>query len=371
MENQKLRILFFTNIPSPYRVAFFNELGKYCDLTVCFEGKNATDRDDKWRADSARYFSQVFLNGIRTGADNFLCLGIQKYLRLQWDHIIIGGYSTPTQMLAIEYLRIKKIPFIFEADGGFIKEDKKMIYTIKRHFISSADMWLSTGKMTTDYFVHYGAEQQRCYIYPFTSLVQKDIDNTLISHDEKIRLREKLNMTESRIIITVGQFIYRKGFDVLLKAMNAIPEDVGVYFIGGVPTEEYLEIQRQNGLDNAHFIGFKTKDELNEYYRAADLFVLPTREDIWGLVINEAMAKGLPVITTDKCGAGLELVRDNGRIISADYVTELAEAINELLRDENVLRRMSERSLEIIQGYTIEKMTKEHIAIWNNELQKD
>lgn len=61
--------------------------------------------------------------------------------------------------------------------------------------------------------------------------------------------------------------------------------------------------------DNIVFVEFKTKEDLIDYYRAADLFVLPTREDIWGLVVNEAMAAGTPVITTTNCGAGMEILK--------------------------------------------------------------
>ena len=82
-------------------------------------------------------------------------------------------------------------------------------------------------------------------------------------------------------------------------------------------------------LDNVHFIDFKNKDILKEYYYVADVFVLPTREDIWGLVINEALAYGLPVITTDKCMAGLEMIEDgkNGYIIPVNSVKKLAEKL--------------------------------------------
>ena len=71
---KKLKVLFLTNIPSPYRVDFFNELGKFCDLTVTFEGRTATDRNKKWKSDTFKEFKGYFLKGIRTGSDHFLCL---------------------------------------------------------------------------------------------------------------------------------------------------------------------------------------------------------------------------------------------------------------------------------------------------------
>ncbi len=115
-------------------------------------------------------------------------------------------------------------------------------------------------------------------------------------------------------------------------------------------------------ISNIHFVGFKTKTELDDYYRAADIFVLPTREDIWGLVINEAMAYGLPVVTTDRCVAGLELVKDgkNGRIVPAGNVKKLAEALKEALKEEN-RAAWGKNSWNYIQKFTIEEMAEDHM----------
>jgi glycosyltransferase involved in cell wall biosynthesis len=93
--------------------------------------------------------------------------------------------------------------------------------------------------------------------------------------------------------------------------------------------------------------------------------VLPTREDIWGLVVNEAMACGLPIITTDRCIAGLELISDgtNGYIVPVEDKKELAKKINAVLSDENKRRAMGIRSLDTINAYTIESMMDRHINI--------
>ena len=89
-----------------------------------------------------------------------------------------------------------------------------------------------------------------------------------------------------------------------------MPERVGTILIGGSPNSTYLELAQYYRPKHLYFEGFKGKKELAKYFQAADLFVLPTREDIWGLVINEAMAYGLPIITTNKCIAGLALLKD-------------------------------------------------------------
>jgi len=113
-------------------------------------------------------------------------------------------------------------------------------------------------------------------------------------------------------------------------------------------------------------VGFKKKEELVKYYKASDLnFVLPTREDVWGLVIKEAMACRLPVITTDKCVAGLELISDyeNGFIVPVERADILAERIEDVMYDERLATRMAEASLEKIRPYTIENMVSQHFDI--------
>lgn len=358
-----MKVLFMANIPSPYRVKFFDELGKYCDLTVTFEGKKATDRDAGWKARATTSFRSVYLKGIRTSSDQFLCPGIVKILNRRFDHIIVGGYSTPTSMLAIEYMRLRRISFWIEADGGIISNDNKLKYGLKRHLISSASAWFSSGKATTEYLVHYGAKQEKTCVYPFTSVSANQILDHLPTKEEKENLRKELGVTEQKMIISVGRFIPVKGFDVLMKAAKNLPSDIGVYIVGGQPDENYLKMQNELNLSHVHFIDFMSPDRLAKYYQAANLFVLMTRGDVWGLVVNEAMANGLPVITTDRCVAGLELVQNgkNGYIVPVDDADALAEAITKFYAGD--MQGMAEEALKAIRGYTIEEMAKRHIQI--------
>ena len=104
-----------------------------------------------------------------------------------------------------------------------------------------------------------------------------------------------------------------------------------------------------------------------QFYRAADLFVLPTREDIWGLVVNEAMAFALPVITTDRCVAGLELVEDGvtGYIVPVGDDKALADKMNQALSGD--CAAMGAAALEKIRSYTIENMAKTHVEIFSKQ----
>lgn len=185
-------------------------------------------------------------------------------------------------------------------------------------------------------------------------------------------IKRELGIKEDKVVLSVGRFIHTKGFDILPEAASNISRDVGIYIVGGEPTVEYLKIKAKYELRNVKFAGFKPKDDLKKYYEAADLFVLPTRKDIWGLVINEAMACGLPVITTERCIAGIELVKDNenGFIIPVEDAKQVAVKVEHILRDDTLRINMSRRSLEKIREYTIGNMVETHIKMLQNILAK-
>ncbi len=367
MKGEIMKVLFMANIPSPYRVDFLNELGKKCNLTVTFEGGSSTERSKDWKGREIEYFNPIFLKGKRIKSDQFFCPSIVKVLKEKWDHIIVGGYSSPTAMLAIEYMRIKKIPFWLEADGGIVTKETRLKYWIKKHFISAASYWLSSGGVTTEYFVHYGAKRSNIYLYPFTSLLERDF---AFVNERKTRpksyYKQKLGIKEEKIVLSVGRFSYDagygKGYDVLLKVAEHLPSNVGIYIVGDEPTEEFINWKREKRLSQVHFIGFKNKTELSEFYLAADIFVLLTRGDVWGLVINEAMMHGLPIITTEHCVAGLELVRENenGYIVSLNDISTILKKVSFILENKEQQEAFSGKSLQYIKKYTIENMAEAH-----------
>ena len=361
-------VLFLTNFASPYRVHFFDELGKYMDVTVLYSDRveDIRHRNAEWFEKGEGGFREVQLTGIASVGEENLCLDVLPWLKKKYDAIVIGGYSSPTAVLAMAYLRMRRIPFYMEVDGGLIRQDSKLKHFVKKSLVSMANRWLSTGYHTTRYLVHYGASEARVQEYPFTSFYEKDILPRAVAPEEKEALRKELGIEEKHMVLSIGQFIHRKGFDVLIRAAQNVSKDVGIYIVGGEATEEYRKLREELGVSNVHFLGFQKKEQLSRFYKAADLFVLPTREDIWGLVINEAMAYGLPTITTDRCVAGLELIEDgvNGYVVPVEDAQALAEKMNAVLSAD--LQQMSQASLRKIRPYTLENMAKTHAEIFES-----
>ena len=362
------RVLFLTNYPSPYRVHFFDELGKYMDVTVLYSDRveDMKHRNAAWFEEGEHGFQAVRLTPKLRVGRRYLCFDVLPWLKKKFDAIVVCGYSSPTAILAMAWLRLHKIPFYMEVDGGLIRQDGKLKHFVKKSLVCLANQWLSSGIHTTKYLVHYGAKEERVIHYPFSSLYEQDILKEPLTREEKEALRMELGIEEKHMILAIGQFIHRKGFDVLLQAAKNLDPDIGIYIVGGETTDEYRKLRETLGLRNVHFLEFQKKERLALLYKAADLFVLPTREDIWGLVINEALAYGLPTVTTDRCVAGLELIEDgvNGYVVPVGDAEALAEKIRAVL--ESDLAAMGKAALEKVRPYTLENMAKIHAEIFEN-----
>lgn len=367
-----MKILFLTNVPSPYRVAFFNDLGKKCNLTVVFEKRTSDERGDAWGDLKIENFEGVFLKGKSINTDTAICFGVTKYVKDRtYDRIICSNVSSPTGMIAIQYMKLHKIPYWIEGDGGFAKSGKGFKERIKKYFISGAEGYFSTSLEHDKYYIKYGAKKGKIHRYPFTSLYNSDILRDLPIKEEKDKLRRALGLLEKKIIISVGRFTYQggvgKGFDLLFEIARNLDNNIGIYIIADEPTEYFKNLKKQGGerLNNLHFIGFKQKEELFKFYMAADLFVLLSRGEAWGLVVNEAMANGLPVITTEKCIAGVELVKNglNGFIVPSNDFEATLELIKGIIDDDEKLREMGEQGKKIIASYTIENMSDTHLKV--------
>ena len=360
------RVLFVTNIPSPYRVDFFNCLGAApeIDLTVAFlfRPKENRERDEKWYRENYADFHPVFLDKkIKLPGGQFFHPEIRTLLRQPFDRIVFCGWNHLSMLYAMRSLRRRKIPFDIEIDGGLIGNDSALRLRIKRKCFSSAAHCFSTGAASDRYLIHYGAKEEGIIRYPFSSVRDAECAAPeALRAEAKTALRGKLSIPEKKVLITVGQFIPRKGFDLLLRAAKDLPRELGIYIVGGTPTEEYLSLVRENGLENVRFLNFMVKRELWQYYLAADLFVLPTREDIWGLVVNEAMACGLPVVTTDNCVAGMEMVENgkNGWIVRTGEVDALRDGLLRALSSD--LNAMGLAALDTAGRFTIEAMAEAH-----------
>lgn len=356
------KVLWITNIPSPYRVEFFNQLGMEVDLTVLFERNNSSERDDKWFNKEFRNFRAIFLKGMKFKADSLISVNVTHYINKQFDFIFLSNPMTPTGITASFYMKLFNIPFIIEGDGAFkpIKESKFRFY-IKKWALNKAKFYFSTGDDHSSYYSHYGISSSKIIRYSFSSMNSSEILKKSISNNEKNKKKKTISLKPIFTIIFIGRFVYGKGIDTLLKAVSQLNFDFQLILIGG-KKEEISKFGKSDHY-KTHIVEFTNKKEILNYLDLSDIFVFPTRKDVWGLVINEAFARGIPVISTNASGAANNLIADsiNGFVIDVEDYSSLAKKINILESDSELRYQMSEKAIEVAKKYTIEKMVKEHI----------
>ncbi len=343
-----LKVLFSCINISPYRNEFFNHLATLCDLTVCYEVESSehAHRDKRWFEGLQVNYKKVKLNRKKAFV-KFSKGDIVPLLKQGFDIVILGHYLSFTSLDALKYCKKHKIKVGVSADGAKAKKEKKLVAFIKKYLLKKCDFVLSPSKETDGYFKKYKVCEDKIFRYNFTSLAKKDILPF-------IEREERDNIT----VLSVGQFIYRKGYDMLIRIANRL--NAKTIICGAEPTEEYLNINEENG-NKVEFLGFKTKEELKEIYSQADIFVLPTREDNWGLVVNEAMNYSLPIVTTNACVAGVELL-DREWTVEVDE-KQIEEAINKLICSHSLRLEVGKRNNLKIQEDTIENMAKKVFEI--------
>ena len=155
------------------------------------------------------------------------------------------------------------------------------------------------------------------------------------------------------IVLFVGELNERKGVRFLLRAFTKLKserENTTLVIIGdGELKSKLIQLVSNESLTHIIFTGWISEEEKIKYYAIADLFVLPTLSDVWGLVVNEAMACGLPIVTTTAAGCASDMIveGENGFIVEPQNVDALHEAMRRIVYDE-LREKMGEKSYEIL-----------------------
>lgn len=364
-----MNILVITDNLAPYRVGWCDELGKSNKVTILYTKDKDSERNDEWLVKESKFCTLYKLKSININGKK-ISLEVIKFLKNpKYEIIVFDGYGPITNMIGIIYMNMKTKHVFINIDG-IVKNTKENLLKvmIKKGIFRKNVTVLCGSKTSKENLMAYGVVSQQIYGHPFTSLSSEDILTQLLTSNEKKNLKNKLKLNNKKTVIAVGRFLKLKQFDMLLYAWKYVNKDYQLILIGeGEEKQNYLEIIESLKLENVEILDFKKKQELFQYYKASDLFILPTRSDVWGLVINEAMACGLPIISTDNCVAAKELIINdvNGFIIKYNDCNKLTEKINEILSDENKIKSMSMNSLDIIKPYTLENMARIHMEIFS------
>jgi glycosyltransferase involved in cell wall biosynthesis len=219
-------------------------------------------------------------------------------------------------------------------------------------------LWI--GRHNREYLVRYGVREERLVFAPYAVENQffQQQREKLFPHRGDLR-KEFGVCDDSPVILFCGKLVPKKDPLVLLEAFRRLAKKSWLLLVGDGPLRDtVLDFIREHGLKRVFFCGFLNQSEIGKAYVSADVLVLPSRwGETWGLVVNEAMNFGLPVVVTDKVGCASDLVvpGENGLIVPAGDSEALAQALEVLVEDPDTRSRFGQTSLSIIENYSLEK----------------
>ncbi len=375
-----MKVALITNIPSPYKVGFLYELSKihYLSIDIYFCAKRRPDR--LWNLNLEHIPNKIFLPGStlivpfwRKKLYIHVNPLILKYLKNnQYDAIVVGGYDSITTLLAYIYAMLKKIPIIFWCESTLFEKRPKIVKLLKKFFLpkffKGFSAFMVAGTRSKEYLLYYKVKPSKIFITPLTTDIKFFSTKSELYRKCKERIKQELKLRFDRTILYVGKLIPEKGVVNLLKAYNTLIKKgykLNLLIIGEGPLQsKILDYIKRHNLNDVHLLGFVQHHELPKYYSVADIFVLPSLSEPWGLVINEAMASGLPIIATEFVGAAGDLIENgkNGYIVPSGDENALAESISNIISDSKLLRAMGNYSYKIIKEWNYEKGVRNFIA---------
>ncbi len=360
-----MKVLFVFNHPAPYKVELLNRISKSIDIMVLFERKKNKNRNPSFYSSKIE-FPHKFLKGIPFSDENFFSTQIKNHIKKnKYDLIVMNGYSTLAEIIALNYLIKHKIPYILYVNGGVIRKDKPFKLKLKRKFITNAKSYYSPNEIADAYLLHYGARKKDIRNYPYSTISEKEIASEPLKEDERKEILKVYNIPSNNpIFISAGQFIERKNNLYLLEIFRLRPQ-YNLLLIGEGEQKELLEKYiKEHHMTNVYMLPFLTREKLFPLIKASSAFITLSKEDIYGHVINESLSQGIPVISSSKVVATKTLIKTNEN----GFVVDLTQ--NEILSalDKVLALNCFESATSIARKNTYEGSAEIHVKLWKEEI---
>jgi glycosyltransferase involved in cell wall biosynthesis len=360
-----MRLAIVASHPIQYQAPLFRKLATMVDVDVLYA---FTPRPEDqalagfsvafdWDIDLLSGYNSRYLNNVAaspsisfSGCDT---PSVGVTLREgRYDAVLILGWYLKAFVQAAWACKRAGIPVMVRGDNHLLEPRSKLKQTLKAVVYPPAlrifDAALYVGQRSHAYFRHYGFPEKRLFFSPHS------VDENAFSASENTEARARVRAehaipADAPCAVFVGKLVNRKRVADLIHAAARLRNrstPLHVIVAGSGPLESELRTLADALLVDAHFLGFQNQSAMPTIYAAADIMVLPSDNESWGLVANEALSSGRPLILSDLVGCAPDLAGDGetGRVFQTGNIDSLASAIGEVLRAPPSPEALAERA---------------------------
>lgn len=363
----RMTICCLEPVLAPYSIPRFRALQALRpDCSVRVMALGATERMREWKVQKQdlgfEYLEAVPGETVENIEPRLLAARVRQWLDdCDPQAVVITGYYYPAMRAAAQWARRHGRASVYMGDSQRVDRPRIALrewlkgWWVRRHYDSA----FVAGERAADYLTGMGFPRER--IWTGYDVVDND---TIASGAADARaaaseLRTRLGLPD-RFFLFVGRFSGEKNLPRLLEAYAGYRQAAGrqawgLVMVGRGPQDDLLQ-RRAQEIDGVVFAGFQQADQLPAYYGLASCLVLPSLSETWGLVVNEAMAAGLPVLVSPRCGCVPELVRSgwNGYLCDPLDIAGMARSMAVLSSPETDIDAMGAASRRIVALYTPE-----------------
>jgi glycosyltransferase involved in cell wall biosynthesis len=384
-----VRLAYLVSHPIQYQAPLLRRIAQEpdIDLTVLFGSDFSVRgyRDAgfgvgvKWDVPLLDGYKHVFLPKLRDGQDVSFATpmnrGILSQLRGRngdsaFDALWVHGYASVNSIHGMIAAKALGIPVLLRAESWLRDRGRSgMKLAIKNAFFAGlklmVDGVLPIGTVNSEYWRHYFGDDIPQFPMPYA------VDNSYFSRRaqeaeaSRASLQAELGLDPSRpVILFASKLQTRKHCDHLIDAYARLSPAPGVephpYLVIVGDGEERAALERQAaaiGFSSIRFCGFRNQSDLPRFFDLSTVFVLPSRHEPWGLIVNEVMNAARPAIVSDDVGSAFDLIDDgvNGCIYPVGDLSALEDALRRVLDTPGVAEAMGRRAFERIQSWSFEE----------------
>jgi glycosyltransferase involved in cell wall biosynthesis len=371
MSTRKLKVVILHNFPTPYRLEMFRRLldDEELDLRIAFTGRPKENRPT-WSTSINDHKERIsFMPGVGIPVHGkfedrvFLNFGLDRLLRWNPDVVLLFGFSDPTNIIMSKLCSMRKIPYVLFAEMSYVWNTgiaAKVFRPLIASMIRGASHLVPASESAAAFFRAMGAKGDRVTIIPCVPDLERLATIRAANLASRDDIARRFGLEGKFIVMYVGRLQPYKGivemFDGLDKVIEQTP-GVCLVVAGTGPLEDYVRLRCLKNPSHLKYVGMVDDQTLHSLYTIANLHIMPSWSEAFGVVCAEALAFGVPSIVTRTSGCSDLITNEvNGFLIDPKSADAIAEAVTKALENPKRLEAMGDEALCRIQKLSMEEI---------------